>query len=88
MPPNDQDLLADLTTDDGSDGSKPRPVARRIHAATLFAAKIENRMTKVDQFLAQGPPIDPQTMTDLQALQSSVSHILTLTNGILARYAQ
>ena len=88
MPPSEQDFLADLTTDDGTDGTTPRPVARRIKAITHFAAKIENRMTKVDQVLQNGPPIEPQTMSDLQALQSSASHILALTNSILARYAQ
>jgi hypothetical protein len=85
MPPNEQDFLTDLTADDGA---TPRPVANRIRAVAHFASKIDNRLSKIDQFLQQGPPIEPQTMTDLQALQTSAAHVLALTNGILARYAQ
>lgn len=85
MPPNDQDLLADLNADDGTN---PRPVANRIRTVSQLSAKIDNRLSKIDQVLQLGPPIEPQTMTDLQSLQTSASHILALTNSILARYAQ
>ena len=84
MPPSTPDVL-DLNTDDLADAST-LPIAGRVKAVTGFANKIENRLTKIDQFLLQGPPIEPQTMTDLQTLQTSATHILALTNGILKRY--
>jgi hypothetical protein len=84
MPPTTQDVL-DLNTDDLTDANT-LPIAGRVKAVTVFASKIENRLTKINQFLISGPPIDPQTMTDLQTLQASAKNILALTNGILAHY--
>ena len=81
MPPD----VLDLNTDDLTD-SNTLPIDGRIRAVTVFANKIENRLTKINQFLIAGPPIDPQAMTDLQTLQASATQILALTNGILARY--
>ncbi len=83
----DQDMLNDLSADDTADAPPPDKTARilkRLTAANFFAGKIATRMSKVEQFLSQGPPITPEIRTALAALQTSATNIAATATRILA----
>jgi len=82
---NDQDMLNDLNADDTATPADANTrILRKLAAANFFAGKIANKLTKVQQFLINGPPITPEIRTALVTLQTSAQTINDATTKILA----
>lgn len=81
---SDQDFMTDLTVDDVID-TNPRPLLNRFRTLDFFLNRSSARLSKINDALQGGPPIEPESRAVVQSIRSFALNIVSLSDTILAR---